>query len=900
MAFGKEAVFRARDFDARLADAAAARDPLPLFRQALREGRARLRARYFEKPSDTPVLIALHAWLVDELLIRAWHWHLRRHGLDARGRALLAVGGYGRGELHPRSDVDVLVLVAHRQDRRHQAFAEGFVRFLWDMELEVGHAVRTIRECVSAARKDVTIATNLMEARLLAGERALGEQLLAATGPRRLWPPRAFFAAKLAEQRARHARFEDTAYNLEPHVKDGPGGLRDIQTIAWVAQRHFATRSLHDLVRRGFLSEAEYRTLVRARNFLWTVRAGLHYAAGRREDRLLFDHQRTLARAFGFRDRPGILAVEQFMKRYYRTVKAVGLLNEILLQHFEETLRSSPRARSRPVVLNRRFQSHGGFLEVRDRRVFARHPFALLELFHLLQRHPELKGVRADTIRLVLANLRRIDARLRRDVACQSLFMEIFRHGTGLTHALRRMNAYGVLGRYLPAFGRIVGQMQHDLFHVYTVDAHTLMVIRNLRRLTVPAHRHELPFASELMARIVKPERLYLAALFHDIAKGRGGDHSELGAREAETFARRHHLSAYDTRFIAWLVRHHLLMSQTAQRRDIYDPEVVREFARTVGDQEHLDNLYLLTVADMRGTSPAVWNAWKGRLLSQLYSETSRWLARGIAEPIDLEAHIADLKREALARLDGTVPPAAVERLWENLEADYFLRYDADSLAWHARLIAGASSAALPLVAARSASELGGSEFLFYTPDREGLFAVITGGFDRLNLNIVEARIHTLRNGFALDTFVALDHQNQPIADPHQLEALRAELRRQLLEPRPGRDLRQAGLPRALKHFPIETRVSFTPSPNKPLTIMEVVAQDRPGLLHQIALALQHCGVNLVGAKVSTYGERAEDIFFLNTRDGRPLTDPALLECIEQDIITRLSAPHHPQTTVPL
>jgi [protein-PII] uridylyltransferase len=890
MRFGKEAVFRTRDFDTRLTEeSAAGHDPLPLFRQALREGRERLRSRYFEKPADTPTLIALHAWLVDQLLVRAWRWHLRRHGLDPQGRALLAVGGYGRGELHPASDVDILVLAARGGRRTHAPFAEDFVRFLWDMGLEVGHAVRTVRECVNEARRDVSIATNLMEARFLAGDQSLARQLEAAAGPRRLWPSRAFFAAKLAEQRARHARFEDTAYNLEPNVKDGPGGLRDIQTIAWVAQRHFATSSLHDLVRRGFLSESEYRTLVRARHFLWTVRAGLHYFAGRREDRLLFDHQRALARLFGFRDRPGILAVEQFMKRYYRTVKAVGLLNEILLQHFEETLLVSPRRRARPVLLDRRFQSRGGFLEVRDRRLFERHPIALIELFHLLQRHPELKGVRADTIRLVLANLHRIDTRLRRELACQSLFMAIFRHGTGLTHALRRMNAYGVLGRYLPAFGRIVGQMQHDLFHVYTVDAHILMVVRNLRRLTVPAHRHELPFASELMARIVKPERLYLAALFHDIAKGRGGDHSELGAKEAEAFARRHHLSEYDTRFIAWLVRHHLLMSQTAQRRDIYDPDVVREFARAVGDQEHLDNLYLLTVADMRGTSPAVWNAWKGRLLTQLYSETSRWLARGIAEPIDLEAHIADLKREALARLDGAVPQAAVEDLWENLDADYFLRYDADSLAWHARTIAAVSSAALPLVAARSTPELGGSEFLFYAPDREGLFAVITGGFDRLNLNIVEARIHTLKNGFALDTFVALDHRNQPIADQRQLEALRAELRQQLLEPRPGRDPRSASLPRTLKHFPIETRVSFSPSTSKPLTIMEVVAQDRPGLLHQIALALQRCGVNLVAAKVSTYGERAEDIFFLNTRDGRPLADPAQTECLRQEILARLA-----------
>ncbi len=889
MSFGKEGVFSARDFDARLAQAA---DPLPLFRDALRAGRERLRRRYFEKPADTPRLIAMHTWLVDQLLVRAWRWHLRRYAPPPGGAALLAVGGYGRGELHPGSDVDILLLVEKNDTARLRNFAEALVRFLWDMGLEVGHSVRTVRQCVDEAKKDVTTATNLMEARRLSAERKLFERLQTAIGPHRLWPSRAFFAAKLAEQRERHARFEDTAYNLEPNVKDGPGGLRDIQTVAWVAQRHFGARSLHELVRRGFLCEQEYRMLARGRNFLWMVRAGLHYIAGRREDRLLFDHQRALARVFAYRDRPGFLAVEQFMKRYYRTVKALQLINEILLQHFEEAILTHGRAQIE--VLNPRFQSRGGFLEVRDASVFARQPFALLELFHLLQRHPELKGVRANTIRLVRANLHRINANFRRDLTCRSLFMEIFRHGQGLTHVLRRMNAYGVLGRYLPAFGRIVGQMQHDLFHVYTVDQHTLFVIRNLRRFTVPEHRHEYPLASEIMGRLVKPERLYLGALFHDIAKGRGGDHSLLGAKVAEAFCRQHALSAYDARFVSWLVRYHLLMSQTAQRQDIYDPQIVRDFARAVGDQEHLDNLYLLTVADMRGTSPVVWNTWKGRLLSQLYSDTSRWLARGIAEPIDLEAHIADLQRETLARLEGRVSKETVRRLWENLDADYFLCYDAERLAWHAQAIAATSSAQLPVVAARTPAELGGSEFLFYTPDREGLFAVITGGFDRLNLNIVEARIHTLKNGFALDTFVTLDHRNQPITDPRQLEFIREALRTQILAPQPGRDLKNAPLPRTLKHFPIETRVVFNPSPGKALTLMEVVAQDRPGLLYQIALALQHCGVNLVAAKVSTYGERAEDIFFLNTRGGRPLTDPAQFECLKQDILARL-APGTPQ-----
>jgi [protein-PII] uridylyltransferase len=587
-------------------------------------------------------------------------------------------------------------------------------------------------------------------------------------------------------------------------------------------------------------------------------------------------------------DRPGFLAVEQFMKRYYRTVKELSLLNEILLQHFEEAILARGRIKIRPI--NRRFQSHHGFLEVTHPRVFERAPFALLEMFLILQQHPELKGVRAGTIRLVRANLHRIDNKFRRDLACRSLFMEIMRQPHGITHELRRMNAYGVLGAYLPAFGRIVGQMQHDLFHVYTVDAHSLMVVRNLRRFTLPEFRDEFPLASELIQKLVKPERLYLGGLFHDIAKGRGGDHSELGEKEAQAFCRLHNLSEYDTRFVCWLVRYHLLMSATAQREDISDPDVVLRFAQRVGDQEHLENLYLLTVADMRGTSPAVWNAWKGRLLSQLYSATLRLLLRGIAQPIDLEEHVADLRRSALDRLRPTgIPEPAVIRFWQDLDAEYFLPYDVESLAWHAQALAAAPATDLPIVATRYTPELGGSEFLIYTPDRDDLFAIMTAGFDRLNLSIMDARIHTLHNGFALDTFVVLDHAGQPVSDARVLAQLQKGMRDQLLRPQPGREIQSAGLQRQLKHFPIETRVTFSPSPKGQLTIMEVTAQDRPGLLYQVALALKHCRVNLVAAKVATYGERAEDIFFVNNRDRQPLTDETQLACLEAEIIRRLT-----------
>ncbi len=878
----KHAVFDAAAFERALH---AADDALPVFRAALREGRETLKRYCLSAPRQSTPLVGLHAWLVDELLVRAWQQHFAL-APQRVPLALVAAGGYGRGELHPASDVDIMVLLK-RASNKAGPFIEAFVRFLWDMGLEIGHSVRTVKECVSEARTDVTVATNLMEARLLAGDAAVFRKMRKLTGPRKIWPSAKFFAAKREEQRLRHQRFDDTAYNLEPNIKEGPGGLRDIQMISWVTQRHFGTQSLHELVEQGFLSEAEYRSLMRGRDLLWQIRCGLHYLAGRREERLLFDHQRTLAKLFGYRDRAGALAVEQFMKRYYRTVKELSLLNEILLQHFEEAILSRGRAKVQPI--NRRFQARNGFLEVRNPRVFERYPFALLELFHLMQLHPDLKGVRADTIRLVRANLHRINGNFRRDLACRSLFMEILRFPRGITHELRRMNAYGVLGRYLPAFGRVVGQMQHDLFHVYTVDQHSLFVVRNLRRFTVPQHRHEFPLASGIIQNLVKPERLYLGGLFHDIAKGRGGDHSVLGSQEAEAFCRLHEMSEYDTRFVKWLVRHHLLMSETAQRQDIFDPQVVRRFAEQVGDKEHLDNLYLLTVADMRGTSPKVWNAWRDRLLTTLYHSTLHELRVGVATPLDLEARVSDLRADVMRRLTAKgIPAAVVEEHWARMDTDYFLRHDAESLAWHAETITQASASELPLVAVRYHPAAGGTEILVYTPDRDGLFVDLTAGIDRLNLSVWDARIHTTRFGFALDTYVVLDHDGKPITESAQLKHIQAAMREQLLNPRPGRDIHRAHLPRMLKHFPIETRVTFETAPNGQTTAMEVVAQDRPGLLYQVALALYACKVRLVTAKVATFGERAEDIFFVVTRDGQLVSDAALRERLAAEIKLRL------------
>jgi len=880
---GRDALFRPTDFERELSASAA---PMPLFKDALRRGTETLEHRYWSQPRQVSRIVADHAWLIDQLLIQAWHLWSRRLPPDTSA-ALIAVGGYGRGELHPASDIDLLILLDREKPETIRDFVEHFVRFLWDIGLQVGHSVRNLKDCVHEAKDDITVATNLMEARHLCGNASLIRRMQANTSAPRIWPSRKFFAAKWQEQIERHRHFGDTAYNLEPNVKEGPGGLRDIQMIAWVTQRHFDTQSLHDLVVQKFLREDEYRELIRGRNFLWQIRSGLHYLAHRREDRLLFDHQRYLARAFGFRDKKGILAVEQLMKRYYRTLKELSLLNEILLQHLQEAILSSGRLKVVPV--NRRFRMHGGFLEVTHPRIFERAPFALLELFLVLQQHPECKGVRAATIRLLRANLRRIDNAFRRDLACRSLFMEILRQPRGITHALRRMNAYGVLGAYIRPFGKVVGQMQHDLFHVYTVDEHTLFVLRNLRRFTVPEFRHEFPLASELIQHVAKPERLYLAALFHDIAKGRGGDHSELGEVEAERFCRQHNLSNYDTSFVKWLVRHHLIMSWTSQHTDVQDPDVVLEFAKKVGDQEHLDHLYLLTVADMRGTSPKVWNEWKGKLLAQLYHATSQVLRRGVTTPLDRDAHVTDLRAQAVAQLAGDrIDKAVLAAFWTETGDDYILHYGPESLAWHARAILGTQQAGHTIVATRYNPEVGGTEFLVYAPDRRDLFVILTAGFDRLNLSIVDARIHTTGSGFALDTFVVLDHNAEPVRDLRTLAQLEKEMREQLRAPQAGRDSRATHLSRTLKQFPIATKVDFSAEPERSRTLMEVVSQDRPGLLYGIALALRHCGVNLAAAMVSTFGERAEDVFFLSNADNEAITDPAMLDCLRREITTRL------------
>jgi [protein-PII] uridylyltransferase len=858
---------------------------LPLFRATLQAAHQAIKERFL---NGTPAaeLVRSRAEVIDYFVIQAWHRLVINR--DSDDLALVAVGGYGRGELHPGSDIDLLVLLRDNNHQIYQERLERFLVFLWDIGLEVGHSVRSLQECVSESERDITVATNLMEARLLDGPQPLFEAMRTATGPGRIWPSRRFFEAKWQEQIARHAKYHDTAYNLEPNVKEGPGGLRDIQMIGWVAKRHFGATTLHDLVDHGFLTESEYQALIAGQNFLWQVRFMLHTLSGRREDRLLFDHQHALAQQFGYHDEEHRLAVEQFMKEYYRTIMELSRLNEMLLQLFQEAiLYADSEAVAAPI--NNRFQARNGFIEVTHDGVFRRYPFALLEIFLLLQQHRELKGVRATTIRLIRDHRYLIDDAFRNDLRNRSLFMEIMRQPRGITHELRRMNRYGVLAAYAPMFGAIVGQMQYDLFHVYTVDEHTLMVVRNLRRLTVPQFAHELPLCSDIVQRIPKPEILNLAGFFHDIAKGRGGDHSELGAHDAMEFCLHHGMSQYDARFVGWLVKHHLIMSSTAQRKDISDPQVIAAFAATVGDQAHLDYLYLLTVADIRGTNPTLWNSWKDSLLTELYKSTKRALRRGLEHVIDSSERITGVKQQASALLkQHALDDASIEKLWHELGDDYFLRHSADEIAWHSQAISHCSPMGLPLVLVRQQAPRGGTEIFIYTYDQDHLFATTTQALDQLGLTIVDARIITSHNGFTLDTYIVLEASGEPIANAYRIQEILDTLKQHLGQGGEKRGHVSRRPSRRLKFFPTPTEITFSDDTRNQRTVMELITADRPGLLSRIGQAFMECGIRLQNAKIATFGARAEDVFFVTDKNNQPLQLETQFDCLRETVVRYL------------
>jgi [protein-PII] uridylyltransferase len=840
------------------------------FRNALSEGDNRLKQRFLD---DEPVerLVRDRARLVDALLKAAWELHVSEH---AREVALIAVGGYGRGELNLCSDIDIMILLPKSEATPWQGNLERFLTFMWDIGLEVGHSVRTIDDCQRESAADVSVATTLIEARLLTGPELLFDAMRRALAPERVWPIRDFFEAKVAEQTARHHRYHDTAYNLEPNVKSSPGGLRDIQTIGWVAKRHFGADSLDELVDHGFLTKSELRKLRTAQSFLWKMRFALHVLTNRREDRLLFDHQIKLAKMFGYEDATYTLAVEQFMQRYYRTAMDVSLLNEMLLQLFREAILTDPNVV--PVPVNPRFQIRSDYLEITSDDVFDRYPSALLEIFVVIAQHPEVRGVRAATIRHLTRHLWLIDEEFRQHPRNHRLFFEILRAPSGVTHELRRMNLYGVLGRYIPAFGRIVGRMQYDLFHAYTVDAHTLFVVSNLRRMAMPKYDHELPELSRIMQSLPQPELAYVAAIFHDIAKGRGGDHSELGSVDAEAFCLEQGLTRYDARLVAWLVRNHLVLSITAQKKDISDPKVIHEFAKLVGDQTHLDYLYILTVADVRGTNPKLWNNWKSSLFAEFYERTKQALRRGLESPIDKDELIAATQtraRELLMRVG--VGESVVLDVWGRLTDTYFVRHTPEEIAWHTQLLSEREKGdTTSLVSVQGQSGRGGTAIMTYTVHTQHSFARTTALLDQLGLNIVDAQITPTADGFSLDVYHVLEDTGAEIVDTGRMRDIEQQLAHALSRRDDATLTVTRRAPRQVRMFSTPTQINFSEDPINQRTIVELIAGDRPGLLSQVARVLLFEVADIYTAKIVTVGERAEDVFYVS-HAGRPLVAEA-------------------------
>ena len=861
----------------------AAERPLSAYRNALKTARAAF-AQRFDEGADIRGLVHGMATLVDGVLARVW----RRFMQPDTGASLVAVGGYGRGELHPGSDIDLLILTEQHPEGLADQL-EPLVMFLWDIGMEVGHSVRTVDQCVDEARADITVITNLVESRLLAGDGQLFDRLVDATSPDRLWSTREFFSAKVEEQRRRYEKYDESGQNLEPNIKESPGGLRDIQTIAWVAKRHFGVSTMKALVEHGFLNDHEYHNLHFGETHLWRIRFALHLLTGRHEDRLLFEYQRKLAQRFGFADEDANLAVEQFMQEYYRRVIEIQRLNEMLLQLFEEAILSNNECGD-PVPINRRFQARNGYLEVTNPGIFARYPMAMLELFLLLQQHPELQGVRASTIRLLRAHRHLVDERFRRDIRARTLFIEIFRQHDGLTHATRRMHRYGILSRYLPAFHAVTGLMQFDLFHVYTVDEHILMVVRNMRRFALERHRHECPRCHEVFARLPKFELLYLAGLFHDIAKGRGGDHSELGAEDARQFCLRHDLSDFDANLVAWLVRMHLVMSHTAQHKDIDDPEVVSAFAETVATRLRLDYLYLLTVADMRGTNPGRWNSWKAALLDRLHRLTLEALERGLENPQHQDDIIEQRQAEARVRLrKAGYDDAQLNLHWMSLSTDYFLQNTVDAITWHTELLWPPGHRPAQMHVALREDQVNRCTDLFvYGPDRDDLFAHTTALLDQLGLNVLSARVQTADHGLSLSSFLVLEDDGSRIAGEERLENIHYYIEENLNSSEPPQG--QPRIPRHLKSFQKASRISFEQDTSRMHTLITLQTSDRPGLLSLIGQAFAENKLRLYSARIATAGAEARDTFAITDRDNHPITDSVTLEAIAASIKSRLDS----------
>tara|TARA_R110002072_G_scaffold51389_1_gene137854 strand:+ start:41196 stop:43904 length:2709 start_codon:yes stop_codon:yes gene_type:complete len=854
---------------------------IPVLKQALELCRQNLEER-FRQDENAETLIEGRANFVDMILQLAWNrfdWDENKGRWWTTRISLVAVGGYGRGELHPHSDIDLLILLERNSYQKHASNIQSFLTLLWDIGLEVGHSVRSIQECKAQARLDVTVVTAMIEGRTIVGDEVLFERVTTLIAPNKMWSNKAFYEAKIEEQQERHRKFEHIEYSLEPNVKTSPGGLRDIQTVMWIASRKFGKVDFDSLVELNFLTVGERDILRAGERLLWKIRFGLHLINGREEDRLLFDYQRELAEMFGYEDGDQ-LAVEQFMKDYYRTAMIVSTTSEMLLQHFNEEMIPGRKDLIEPI--NERFQLHNNYIEARDPDIFKDYPPALMEIFLHIGANTDIQGTRAETVRLIRQHLYLIDDEFRINPEVTAMFIELLRSSEGLSSQLRRMVRYGILGAYLPEFGRVIGQMQFDLFHIYTVDAHTLQVVRNMRKFRYRNQEQKFPVAAHIYPRLPKIELLFIAGLYHDIAKGMGGDHSELGVVIARKFCHRHGLGAWDTNLVCWLVENHLVMSSTAQRKDITDPAIINEFASLVQNQVRLDYIYALTVADINATNPTLWNSWRASLMRQLYNETKKALRHGVEVNVDKSDYIAETQEHAIERLqENDLEKAEILQIWGDVDEEYFLRESVSNIVWHTLAIKEHDLDAGPLIliedlASKRENE-GATQIFVYTKRRDYIFASIVTAFDLLGLDVVDARIARSKT-LAFDTFVVLEGNGNSVGSAkNRIEQIRALLVKHLSQDEASKPKAIDRTPRLLKPFAFKTEVRTSLDPVKNVTVLDVYTPDRPGLLSIVANIFVDLEIHVHSAKITTLGERVEDVFYITGEDGLPIADTSIV-----------------------
>lgn len=850
-------------------------------KNTVKQFKEKLRAE-FDQKTNINTLIRKLVTFTDELIIGLFN----KNKLDQGDNfCLLALGSYGRRELLLYSDIDLLLLHTDKTNKAKLQQAQKFIQDCWDVGLEISQQITTVSSCAELASQDVTVISSIMDMFLLCGRGALMEELLYQTRPLHMWTSKEYFIAKLLEQKKRDIKYGETAYNLEPNVKYGQGGLRDLQILHSIGKRHFNTKKLADGITYGFITDKEYEKLMHCQHFLWRVRFALHCLAEKAEERLSFDYQIKLAQLFGYQDMPHSLAIEQFMKDYFKVIKNSRELNEMLLQWFDETIAQSPKQKLQP--LDNEFQLSNQHIEVRNHRVFSQNPQALLKLFLWIAERPDIQGVRANTIRLIRESLYLMNKRFKTARATTDLFLRILKTSHGPYEALQYMNHYGVLAHYIECFALVTGQMQYDLFHVFTVDQHTLFVIRNISRFKDSNYAQQFPLCAQIMPTLAKPEILYLSALFHDIAKGRGGDHSELGALEAQHFAQNHFLSKENADLLTWLIRHHLLMSQTAQRQDIYDPNTIKNFCQLLPSAHYLDYLYLLTVADICGTNPHLWNAWKDSLLKELYRAAKHMLHKE-QELLDETTLITLRKQYALGVLISEgVSPKAINDLWAHFKDKYFLHESPEVIARHTKAIL--TSTRFPVVMIMPHHSQGGTEVFIYMPHRDARFTITTAVLSNHHVTIQEAMISTCDNQFDLDTYIILDEQNQAFFDTQRSEEIRQALCTHLEKHEQLPVISQKRRPRVLAHFNVATEINYHDDPNTHYTRLFLITGDRPGLLATISRVFLTLDIHLHNAKIATAGERAEDMFYITNKKNHMLS-PEEKEKLRQYLIRELSS----------